>query len=178
MINFQEGKIYSISSIHTDKIYIGSTTLKLEQRFKKHKEQYKLWLEGKFTYLSSFEIIKYDDASINLIELYPCQDSSELHKKEGNYIKNNNCVNKIIAGRDRHEFYVDNKDKIDTRSMLRYQNNKDSIHIKWKTYHDCECGLQYQHNSKSKHFRTMIHNNRLHIKENLFYLEELPQLVF
>jgi hypothetical protein len=36
----------------------------------------------------------------------------ELDKREGEHIRNNNCINKYIAGRTMKEYYEDNKEKI------------------------------------------------------------------
>jgi hypothetical protein len=36
----------------------------------------------------------------------------ELDKREGEYIRNNNCINRCIAGRTQKEYYEENKEKI------------------------------------------------------------------
>ena len=84
-MEFQNGKIYTIRSFQTDKYYIGSTNHKtLSQRLSKHKSNYKDWLKDKDScYVTSFEILKYDDYYIELLELYPCNLKAELHKREG-----------------------------------------------------------------------------------------------
>ena len=104
MPNYQNGKIYVIRSFQTEDIYIGSTTEKISVRLSKHKVKYKLWLEGKAHYYTSFEILKYDDVYIELLEKYPCDDKMELNKKEGEYIRSMSCVNKQIAGRTQKEY--------------------------------------------------------------------------
>ncbi len=99
MPNFQNGKIYSIRSHQTDKIYIGSTTQSLAVRFGGHKRQA----------CSSREILLFDDAYIELIENYPCADKMELNRREGEIIRTTECVNKQIAGRTQAEWREDNK---------------------------------------------------------------------
>lgn len=89
MPDYKLGKIYAIRSHQTDQIYIGSTTETLCRRFDKHKSYIK---ENR--YCSSCEILKYPDAYIELIELFPCSSKEELNKKEGEHIRANNCVNK------------------------------------------------------------------------------------
>ena len=73
-MEFQNGKIYTIRSFQTEKYYIGSTNHKtLSQRLSKHKSVYRTWLKDKDScYVTSFEILKYDDCYIELLELYPC----------------------------------------------------------------------------------------------------------
>ncbi|ARF11975.1 hypothetical protein Klosneuvirus_3_110 [Klosneuvirus KNV1] len=98
MVNYQNGKIYKIVSNQTIEVYVGSTTDELKSRFSGHKSAYKQYQNKKTHYVSSFELMKYDDASIILIENYPCDSKQELHKKEQD-CKNNtpNCINKYNA---------------------------------------------------------------------------------
>ena len=88
MNKYQEAKIYAIKSHLTDKIYIGSTIKKLNYRMNTHKH----WSNT----CSSKEIINHGDAYIELIELYPCNNKEELHKREEEVMKQyiNNLVNK------------------------------------------------------------------------------------
>ena len=59
---------------------------------------------------SSREILQFDDAYIELIENYPCVDKNELHRREGEIIRERVCVNKVIAGRTDAEYREDNKE--------------------------------------------------------------------
>ena len=112
MPNYQDSKIYTIRSHQTKKIYVGSTCNELRKRLYQHKQKYKIFLKNKSIFISSFEIIKYDDCFIELYEKYPCNDRMELHKREGEIIRSLDCVNKNIAGRTIKEHYQDNKKKI------------------------------------------------------------------
>ena len=56
MPNYQNGKIYAIRSHQTTDIYIGSTTQSLSVRFGEHKRKYKLWINSKVNYITSYEI--------------------------------------------------------------------------------------------------------------------------
>ena len=62
---------------------------------------------------------------IELLELCPCGCKEELHKKEGEYIRNTKCVNKRIAGRTPKE-----------SSKAYRQKNKDKIAKKYKEYRE------------------------------------------
>ena len=94
MVNYQNGKIYKIMSDETDLVYVGSTTQDLCVRMASHRRDYKAWLNNDKKYVSSFEILKFDNYRIVLIENYPCNDRTELNKKEQEYIEKLNCVNK------------------------------------------------------------------------------------
>src|SRR2546430_243205 len=94
--NYQDGKIYAIRSYQTDSVYYGSTTQTLTERLSLHKSDYKRYLNGNFHFITSFEILKYDDCYIELVEEYPCESKNELEKREGAVIKaNNDAVNKV-----------------------------------------------------------------------------------
>lgn len=111
MPDYSKGKIYCIRSFKTDDIYIGSTTQTLAQRLGKHKGSYKYYLKNNKYYISSFEILKYDDYYIELIKLYPCSCREELVAEEGKFIRDWDCVNKRIDGRTRKQYSIDNRDK-------------------------------------------------------------------
>lgn len=123
-VNYANGKIYAIKSYQTDQIYIGSTTIKLSQRLAQHRCEYKRPTTTR--YYSSFEIVKYPDAYIELIHAYPCNNKEELYRREGEVIlATENCVNKYIAGRTYEEWYEENKDKIRERSKQWYIDNRE-----------------------------------------------------
>ena len=127
------GKIYSIRSHQTDLIYIGSTTEKrLSARFCKHRASFKAYTTEKGCYYTSFEILKFDDAYIELIEEVKDKTKDELGKLEGEHIRNNKCVNKRIEGRTMKEYRDENKD-----SAKEYvKNNKDKLQEYHKEYYD------------------------------------------
>ncbi len=101
---YENGKIYTIRSPRTDKFYIGSTCNPLSKRFYQHKSKCKEFQKdntSKGTYITSYEILIYHDAYIELLELYPCKSKIELTKREGQLIRENknNVVNKVVNGR-------------------------------------------------------------------------------
>lgn len=148
MVNYGNGKIYKIEPIcdHEDgEIYIGSTTKKyLSQRMDRHRSAYKQWKEGKYHKFSVFDIFdKYgiDNCKIYLLENCPCETKDELHRKEGQFIKNNKCVNKIITGRTPKEYKHDNMDKI-----KEYRKEYDDLHRNEKKEYDKE----YRNDNKER----------------------------
>ena len=134
-MDYKNGKIYTIRSHQTDKIYIGSTTQTLSKRLSGHKGQYKSYLNGKKIYITSLEIIKYGDAYIELLEECPCDNKMMLHKREGECIRAEpNCVNKCVAGRTTKQYYDDNTDKIKEQNKQYYDDNADKIKEYYKEY--------------------------------------------
>ena len=127
MPDYQKGKIYKLWSPQgtDEEVYYGSTCNDLRFRKYGHKR--------KDNFCSSnilFE--KYDDVRIELVEDCPCNNKADLNKKEGEYIRENNCLNKNIAGRTDKEYYKDNKEKKKEQKREYYENNKE----KTKEYYD------------------------------------------
>lgn len=168
MPDYSKGKIYCIRSLQTDKVYVGSTVETLSSRMSKHRYCYKKFLNSSEKYCSSFEILKYEDAYIELIKLYPCSCKSELEREEGQYIREMNCVNKRIAGRTKKEYTKeykkDNKVKLAIRDKKYREENKEKTNEKFK----CECGGQYTNVNKLKHFKTKKHQKYLNEKSKLY----------
>jgi len=126
-IDYSKGKIYAIRSHQTEQYYIGSTVQTLAQRLTKHRDSYKYNHKGRYT-MSSFEILQYDDHYIELLELCPCTCKSELHRREGQLIREHiNCVNKRIAGRSKAEYIEDNKELVRLRKKRYYEQNKEKL---------------------------------------------------
>lgn len=111
-MDYKNGKIYKLVSNNSDKVYYGSTCSPLCKRLYGHKHDFKRYQEGKKNKITSFQVIRYDDCEIILIENYPCKSKEELHARERYYIENNECVNKVIPTRTRKEYEEVNKEKI------------------------------------------------------------------
>ena len=127
MTDYSKTKIYKIESHIGDKVYVGSTCKQyLSQRFQQHKNDYKHWKETKHKKITSFDLFdEYgpENCRIILIEEYPCISKDAKNAREGHFIRELNCVNKVIIGRTKKEYYEDNKDK----SKKYYEDNKDKI---------------------------------------------------
>jgi hypothetical protein len=191
MPDYLNGKLYTIRSHQTDKVYVGSTTQTLSVRMAGHRKDFKRYNKGLYSYVSSFELLKYDDAYIELIELYPCNSKVELDRGEGVYIRQMDCVNKNIAGRTRtewieenkegikeyqKEYRQNNKEKIAELNKQHYQDNKEYYNEYNKKYKqdnrerikeqankkfDCECGGKYTNGNKSTHLGSKKHQKYL-----------------
>ena len=186
MPNYKNSKIYCIRSYQTDKVYIGSTTYKyLCTRMAIHKNNYKNYLNGSRLY-TSFKMIKYPDAYIELLEQYPCNSREELNRREGSYIRKINCVNKNIAGRTRKQYKIDNAEKIKRYDRQYYIDNVEKIKkynkrykidnadtlkrysrqyyidnadtLRKKTFCTVCCG-SYTHKHKAQHIKSKKHND-------------------
>jgi hypothetical protein len=107
MPDYQKAKIYRIISPSKNLIYYGSTTQTLSQRLTDHLKRKKYNKGGQYT---SYLVLDCEDYKIELVENYPCNNKEQLFKKEGEYIKANECVNKYVAGRTDKEWREDNRE--------------------------------------------------------------------
>jgi len=138
MPNYQNAKIYKLWSPEGDDIYIGSTTQKLYARKAQHKK-YKD-CSAKILYE------KYNDVRIELLECCPCDNKEELTKKEGEYIRNNNCINQINSG-------------------INARDNKKEYDKEWRNKHKekitCECGKEVYKLELTRHRRGKKHQDAI-----------------
>ena len=87
-------KFYKIKSAKCELCYIGSTKHTLKQRLSSHNSKFKQWKNGKKTYCTSFELLKYEDYTIELIKEVDC-NPPERDIIEYELIHSNNTVNKF-----------------------------------------------------------------------------------
>ena len=156
-IDYENGKIYKIESHLGDKIYVGSTSKKyLSQRMTAHKYSYRAWKIGHGGHNKAYDLFDeygLDNCSIVLIEACPCKSRDELHAREGHYIKNMECVNKMIAGRSRKEYKEDNLEKIKERDKKYSEEHKEEKKEYDKKYREDNKDKikEYQHKYINEH---------------------------
>jgi hypothetical protein len=118
-------KIYEIRCNETDEVYIGKTTGTLEHRLCQHK----------YLDCSSKQIILRGDYIMS--EIDSCDTEEESIELEAHYIRNTDkCVNIVIPGRTKQEYYEENKDVILEKLKEYYEENKDVILEKRKEYYE------------------------------------------
>lgn len=133
-VDYSQGKIYKI--VGNGKIYVGSTCERLlSQRFSQHNRNFKKWLSGKDHFTTSFECLSDPECYIELLEACPCNTIDELHKCEGEWIRELDCVNRCIAGRTRQERYDEERDKILEKMRIYREANKETINAKQREYY-------------------------------------------
>jgi len=140
MVNYGNGKIYKIESYQGDLIYIGSTTKEyLSQRMDTHRSDYKRWKNGKCNLTTSFKIFDeygLENCTIVLLEIVACNSKDELLAREAFYIRNLECVNKIIPGRTQKEYLDDHKEAKKDYDKLRNENNQQAKNEQNKFYYE------------------------------------------
>jgi hypothetical protein len=114
-------KIYKITSNNTNKIYIGSTTKPLKERFKQHVRDYKsfckFWFEnddsGNPNCCSSRKILRYGDCNIEMIDEFIYKTKQAILLREQFYINlySDICVNEGKAFSDYNYKYKNGENK-------------------------------------------------------------------
>ena len=144
---YNNSKIYKITDIAYTECYIGSTVQTLATRMAQHRRDYKQYKNGNALYVSSYALFdKYgiENCKIELLEDYACDSKDQLAKREGHYIKLEDCINKYVAGRTIKEWYDDhpdykrevNKEKKQAIDKAYYEANKQKCQDKAKAYYD------------------------------------------
>ena len=171
MPDYQNGKIYKIISTHTDKCYVGSTSLKyLSTRLAGHRSNFKTGNKN----ITSKYILELGDYEIVLLELFPCNSKDELHSRERHYVETLDCVNKLVPKRTNQEYYQDNKDIIIQKSKEYQLKNKDKIKETKKEYRlknsdkikEIQKEYRLNNKDKSKEYQTEYKlKNKEYLKE-------------
>ena len=125
MPDYSKSKIYQVISSQCEQVYIGSTTIGLAQRLAQHRSSYKQFKAGKTTNCTSYQLLDYDDVKIELIEDFPCERREQLLKREGELIRERNCVNQKVSGRTHKE-----------ASKIYKEKNKESMKLLFKQWYE------------------------------------------
>ena len=129
MPDYSRGKIYTIWDSNYTKCYIGSTIQQLSKRMQEHRSSYKTHVDDTHGCSSVFDLFDefgVENCRIELLETFACNNKEELLAREGQCIRENECVNKRIAGRTGKQYYDDNRYRIFTVSRRIYNENNRS----------------------------------------------------
>ena len=81
-----------------------------------HRKDYKRFKTGVATVVcASFKLLDeygIENCKIELIEAYPCENKEELRKREGYWIKTEDCINKNVAGRTYKEYREEHRTRL------------------------------------------------------------------
>jgi hypothetical protein len=182
-MDYSQGKIYKMISIHTDKYYIGSTNGWLNMRIGNHIKDYLIYKRdnNKQDYCKSFDLFDMgpDDVRIELIENFPCKSKQELCRREGELQRQfkNDIINSQIAGRTQKEWYQDNKEKCNKKAAKRYVEKKEEIAKTAKIWYEKNKEQQkivrkiYYENNKEKYKKVYRENKKAQSKSGSVALE-------
>ena len=181
MNRYDNGKIYRITDNAYTKFYSGSASESLSQRMTRHRGKYTTYLKGGCTKTTSFELFNefgIGNCKIELVEIYPSNSKEELRSREGYYIENRPCINKVVAGRketskeyyernkpaclaQRREYKKLHKEEEKEYHQKRFQERKHILMEK----HLCSCGKHYTFGHKKRHEKSQKHQDWLKEQE-------------
>ena len=131
------GRVYALRSYSTPNIYIGSTTRALSSRLNSHRQFYKSFLKGEHNYVTAYDMFKFSDVRIELISFHENVTKEELHRFEGEAIRNTpEAINKNIAGQTSAEYKEIHREAINENARIK---------------HKCACGGKYTNSYSSDH---------------------------
>ena len=156
MPDYLKTKIYMIvpTCTYTEgDIYIGSTCLALSARMANHRKK-----SNSCSSKYLFQKYGVENCKIVLIENFPCNNIEESTKKESEHIRITKCVNKVIPGRTKAEWYADNIVTISAKKSTKIF---------------CECGGKHRRDNKAHHVNTDKHVKFIYDKEYNFNFIDL-----
>ena len=131
---YSHGKIYRIWNLINDEFYIGSTAQELHKRWSDHRKDAKK-INKKMKLFDEMNKLGHEVFKIELVENYPCSSRDELHRREGEVIRElKPTLNSIIAGRSREEYYHENKKHIFATHYAYHNKHRERINEQRKPY--------------------------------------------
>jgi len=176
---YKYGKIYIIKCID-GYYYIGSTIQSIYIRHSRHKTFAKTETSKLYTHLRT---IGFDNATIELLEQYPCESGKELRKRENDYIievkDDPLCLNENRAHVSKEEraittkkYYEENRDIILNRVKQYREEHYEEVLQKKAAYREqhrtelCEKQKEYAAEHKEEYKQSRKKYNDAH-KEHI-----------
>jgi hypothetical protein len=140
MPNYQNSIIYKLchqDDLENNNIYVGSTT-NFRSRKNNHKNNCNNDKKKEYNFLV-YKFIRanggWDNWVMIPIEVYPCNSKNELKVRERYHIELlKSKLNKNIPNRNRKEWIIDNKEKLQEYFKQYANNNKEKITEQKKQY--------------------------------------------
>jgi len=159
---YKRGKIYTVRCQYDHSlIYVGSTIDKLAKRMAGHRKDKKCSL-GKTVDGD------WDNWYIELYEDFPCDNKEQLEKREGEVIREIATINRFIAGRNKQQYYQDNRDNLLEKHKQYNKNNRDKILVYLKQYRQDNPDKVKEHNKKYRedNLDKLIEYNKKYHQDN------------
>lgn len=159
MPDYRNAIIYTITSPHTDQVYVGSTTIKPRQRLAQHRYDFK---SGRG--LSSAKLFELGEVDLVVVSKIECQTKEELLRKERLAYELFDCVNKNVPNRSQKEYMKTPEGKAYAKAQrekapyIAYAKAYSSIKV------ECACGKTYSRRNRTHHERTMFHQQSSLVK--------------
>lgn len=172
MTNYSKTMIYKIicNDPEVTDVYVGHTT-DFRLRRNKHKSICNN-NKSKHHNLLIYKIIRnnggWENWSMVVVEQFPCYDIYEAIAREGYWYKElNGTMNACVPSRTKKDsikaYHQTNKEQIAEQRKQYRQINKEQIAEKKKEQMECECGVCFRKDSKTRHQKSKKHLDYLKI---------------
>ena len=145
------------------KVYIGSTCWDIAKRFKEHQRCVSKTREHSYRLYSDMRAIGVDLFFWEEIEPFPCENKSQLTAREGYWIRHYKSwedeygYNKKMEQRTKAEYYQDRKEEIKLKAKTYHMNNIEKAKVFYNECKQCCCGGTYTVANKARHDRSAKH---------------------
>jgi len=133
------GRVYKIWAPGCERVYVGSTKQTLANRFRMHKASMTCWQKHRKKYMSSFDILAYNDAEIDLITEEEFNDIQDMRECEKYWISKLDTVNQkrpMCTEEEHRQRKRDNMRKHYDRYRARQKEySKSYVRIKYQCPH-------------------------------------------
>ena len=173
-MDYKNGRIYCIRNNIDDEVYVGSTCQPISKRMAAHRAVKNRNKNQKvYKHMNDLGV---ENFYIELLEEFPCENKEQLRKREGYHIRDIGTLNSRIAGRLKHEHYIDNKEHVALKCYEYRERNRPAILAHkteyWKLNKDeaneerrikitCGCGTCCSKGAKTRHERSNKHKEWL-----------------
>ena len=136
--------------------YVGHTIQSLTRRMLEHRN----CCSNENRHGHNFKLYKYirENGGIDMWEIvkiidYPCKNDIEAGKKEGEYIISLKCsLNTQLAGRDKNQYYYDNKEENNRKDRERWLIRREELLTRQKERIICDnCGGETTRGNLARH---------------------------
>jgi hypothetical protein len=162
------GRIYSIENLDRSIIYIGSTTLTMDTRWRAHLAGYKRWFRNCGLGCSIYQMFRehgVGEFNIRLISQHDIENRMELRKLEQDAIEAHpNAINTNRAHLSyealqevRLAYREANREKLNQASIKWNTENHDRVIERSRSRCTCDCGIVFNRSGKTQHLRSFKH---------------------
>ncbi len=173
-------RIYKLTNAINNDIYIGRTSVQLNNRLCKHQSQSQDESRTSKIYKTMRELGK-NNFNIVLLKEYENIDLATARKIEGKYIRKykerytkGGVLNKNIECRTSKEYHGDNKDKLSEDKKEYYKKNRDKLleyHREYYANNRDKC-LEKNHTQYEKNREKMLEQQKEYKKKNMKAISE------
>jgi cysteine synthase len=115
---------------------------------------------------SLFDEFGVENCKIVWIEDCPCNSKKELLAVEVKHTRDNDCVNRYIAGRTNYDYWQEHKEYLDNKKKEYRTKNAEIIKQKKSAKVVCSCGSSVSNCHVSRQLQTKKHQQYLQNRSN------------